>query len=84
MAGRIIKITETPRLDQGTLTFKTDRVVQFMVDTPGPALVPGGPASVVAHGPFQLVIPSDQFTSELARRLVDEQASHIEQLFPAP
>ncbi len=82
MAYRIIKVTETPRLDQGTLTFKTDKVVQFMVDTPGPSPGFGLPAATIAHGPFQIVIPGDVFTSELAARLVAEQAAHVEKLFP--
>lgn len=68
MDVKIIRITETPRLDQGTLTFKTDRIVQYMVGD---------------HGPFQLQIPGDQFTSERVRALLDAEAEKIRSLFPA-
>ncbi len=83
MPARILRVNEAPRLDQGTLTFKTDKVIVYMVDTPGPPAFAGGPPTTIAHGPFQLQIASEVFTSELAKRQVDEAAAHIEQLFPA-
>ncbi len=82
MPGRIQKVVDVPRFDQGSLTFSSNKVVTYMVDTPGPPLIPGGPPTVISHGPFTVTIPAEAFTSEVARRLVDEQAAHIEKLFP--
>ncbi len=61
-------ITETPRLDRGSLTFKTDRIVQFFVGD---------------HGPFQIQIPSEEFTSERVKELLDAQTEQIRKLFPS-
>lgn len=66
MDTKILRITEIPRLDQTSLSFKTDRMVQFMVGD---------------HGPFQLTIPGDQFTAARAEQLVEEQAAEIRKLF---
>ena len=67
LTWHIIRITETPRLDQGTLTFKSDRIVQFGVGD---------------HGPFQISIPAEQFTSERVKQLLDAEAEKISALFP--
>ncbi len=64
---RITQITETPRLDRGSLTFKTDRIVQFMVGD---------------HGPFQFSIPAEEFTSERVKQITEQHANEIRQLFP--
>ncbi len=68
METKITRITQSATLDPGTTAFVRVMIVQYMVGT---------------HGPFQIEIPADQFTTERARERVEQEASHIRGLFPA-
>lgn len=67
LEARVVTVTESPRLDRGSMSFKTDRIVQFMVGE---------------HGPFQFAIPAEEFTGERVKAILEEHAREIRALFP--
>ncbi len=61
----ITQIGQAPSFDRATTTFKQNHVVSYMVGT---------------HGPFTLILPDAEFTSERVKQLLDQKTAELNKL----
>ncbi len=65
LTWRIVRINQAPSFDQATTTFRQNHVVTFMIGD---------------HGPFTLILPDEQFTSERTKQLLDAKTADLNRL----
>lgn len=67
LSWRITSITGGVDFDRAANQFVQAKIVQFMVGK---------------HGPFQITLRADEFTTERATQLLNAEADQISRLFP--